>query len=146
MRARQELLETEDQAWHELCRRFDRVGELWDKPGATGDWTPKDVMAHVASWHAYAVDRLEEFASTGKFTRLGTDVDVYNAELYEQCKDLTLHDVRAMSGASRHRYREEIASLADPIPQHVIELIVANGVDHYAEHLPDLDAFLGEPA
>ena len=140
---KQQLLDEEDAGWRALDERFHHVtaGD-WERPGATGDWTPKDVLAHIASWHAYAVDRMEELRATGKFTRLTRDLDEFNQELYDECKDLDLHDVKVMSGASRHRFREEIAALADPIHEDTASMVRSNGTGHYDEHIPLLDKFL----
>jgi hypothetical protein len=71
------------------------------------------------------------------------DVDAFNDKTYQECKDLSLHDVRVMSGAARHRFREEVALLEEPIDERLARIIAANAHDHYDEHIPDLDRFLG---
>ncbi|MGH2559356.1 MAG: ClbS/DfsB family four-helix bundle protein [Thermomicrobiales bacterium] len=39
------------------------VGDAWmDRPGATGDWTFKDVAGHLNGWRELTVDRLEAAA------------------------------------------------------------------------------------
>lgn len=143
MTTKKELLDHEDARRREIDARFAELRvDDWDTPGATGDWTPKDVLAHIASWHAYAVDRLEELRSTGKFTRLAREIDEFNHELYERCKDVTLHDAKVMSGSTRHRFREEVAALTEPIDDATASMVRANGSEHYDEHIPLLDKFL----
>jgi hypothetical protein len=142
MSSKKELLDEEDRLWRELCARFESVPETaWERPGATGDWTPKDVMAHVACWHAEATQQFERFHTTGD-KPWWPDVDTFNAEAHEKCRDMTLHEVQAMSGAARHRFREEMARLEDPIHEKTERAIVGCGSRHYEEHLPELDAFL----
>ena len=144
MTSRKELLEREERAWRALCGLYDRTPEdAWEKPGANGDWSMKDVMAHVAAWHALTTDRLECLRSTGDLPG-APDVDSFNDEQHLRCKDMPLHDIRAMSGGSRHRFREEVAQIEDPVGDRLAQIVVANGDGHYAEHLPDLEAFLKE--
>jgi len=137
------LLAEEDRGWHALCARFARMPEdEFAKPGANGEWTPKDMMAHVAAWHAQTVDRFECLRTTGDLPDV-PDVDTFNERTYQECKDMPLHDVRAMFESSRHRFREEIAMLPAEPTERVRMIVAANGHDHYDEHIPQLEAFLG---
>ncbi|MGH2727477.1 MAG: DinB family protein [Actinomycetota bacterium] len=144
MNRRDELLAAENAGWQELNARLHRLGEDdWLRPGVNGDWTPKDLAAHVAVWHASATDRLEGVRMTGEMPPLPAPVDTINADQYERCRDLTLKEVRAMSGAARHRFREEIAQLPPEPEENVSMLIFGDGREHYDDHIPQLDAFLG---
>lgn len=139
-----ELLAAEDAGWHRLSELLHRLtDEDWLRPGVNGEWNPKDLIAHIAVWHASATDRLESHRSTGNLPPLG-DVDAINAEQYERSRDLTLKEARAISGAARHRLREEIALLpADP-GERLTMMIIGDAHDHYDEHIPQLAAFLGD--
>jgi len=65
--AKQKLLDAENRGWSELHSRFDKLSdEDWLKPGVVDDWTPKDMIAHVAVWHAQTADRLESLRMTGE--------------------------------------------------------------------------------
>ena len=144
MTSKRELLEAEDQRWHDLCALIHKVSDAgFSEPGVNGDWTPKDTMAHIAAWHAQTTDRFETLRTTGKLERV-PDVNTFNAENYERCKDASLHDVRAMFESSRHRFREEIALLDEPLTERLGQIIAANGHEHYEEHIPQLEAFLGD--
>ena len=143
MNRRDELLASEDAGWQELNARFHKLGDDdWLRPGVNGEWTPKDLAAHVAVWHASATDRLEGLRMTGEMPPLPAAVDAINADQYERCRDLTLKEVRAMSGASRHRFREEMARLPLDPDDRVTLLVYGDGAEHYEEHIPQLDAFL----
>ena len=143
MSTKQELLAAEEEAWKALCARFDAIpaGD-WEKPGVNGEWSPKDLLAHVAVWNAEAERMLQAFFSTARFTGWPA-VDAFNADAYERCREMSLHDVRAMSGAARHRFREECARLTDPIANDIQDMIGRNGHLHYADHFDQLDAFEG---
>ena len=142
MSAKQKLLDAEDALWRELHRRLESIrGDLWLKPGVVEDWNPKDLLAHIAVWHASTTDRLESLRMTGELPP-HPDVDVFNLEQAERNRDLSLHEVQAMSGASRHRFREEVDLLADEPGDLLTQVVNGNSTDHYREHIPHLDEFL----
>jgi DinB family protein len=142
---RNELLAQEDAGWQELSARLHRLAEDdWVRPGVNGAWTPKDMIAHIALWHASATDRLESYRMTGIIPPLPAPVDDINKEQFERGRDLTVHEARAMSGAARHRFREEIALLAGDPEERLSMLIIGDGSEHYDEHIPQFDAFLGD--
>ena len=143
--AREKLLTEEDAAWQQLCVRFHKLSdEDYVKPGVNDAWSAKDMLAHIAVWHASATDRMESHRMTGALPPLGAAVDDINAEQYERCKDLTLKEAKVMSGAARHRFREEMALLPDDPDERVAMLIYGDGAEHYEEHITQLDAFLGD--
>ncbi|MEX2555190.1 MAG: ClbS/DfsB family four-helix bundle protein [Actinomycetota bacterium] len=143
-KSKKDLLDEEDAAWHPLRERFHQLSDDdYLKPGVNGDWNAKDMLAHIAVWHASATDRLESHRTTGTLPPLGAAVDAINAEQYERCKDLNLNDAKAMSGAARHRFREEMAMLPNEPDERVAMLIYGDGAEHYQEHIEQLDEFLG---
>jgi Mycothiol maleylpyruvate isomerase N-terminal domain len=143
MSAKQKLLDAEDAGWRELHARLTALAdEDWTKPGVVEDWTAKDLLAHVAVWHASTTDRLESLRTTGSLPP-HPEVDDFNREQYERNRDLTLHEVQAMSGAARHRFREEVDLLADEPGDQLTQVVNGNSTDHYLEHIPHLDTFLG---
>ena len=143
MSRRDELLRVEDAGWQQLSERLHRISDDdWLRPGVNEGWTTKDIVAHIAVWHASATDRLESFRMTGTLPPLHADVDTINKDQYERCRDLTLREVRAMSGASRHRFREEIALLPPDPEERVAMLVHGDGSEHYDEHIVQLDAFM----
>ena len=143
MSAKQKLLDAENRGWSELHSRFDKLSdEDWLKPGVVDDWTPKDMIAHVAVWHAQTADRLEALRMTGELPKV-PDVDAFNADQVERNRDLSLHDARVISGAARHRFREEIDLLDDDPDEFLQQVVFSNADGHYEEHIPHLDAFLG---
>jgi hypothetical protein len=142
---RDELLSLEDAGWRELSARLHRLTEGdWVRPGVNGEWTPKDMIAHIALWHASATDRLGSYRMTGAIPPLPAAVDDINREQFERSRDLTVKEARAMSGAARHRFREEIAMLPDDPEERLSMLIIGDGSEHYDEHIPQFDAFLGD--
>jgi DinB family protein len=141
--SRRELLDAEEIAWRGMWARFRSLGpDDWTRPGTGDPWSPKDVLAHIAAWHAEITAALEALRCRDDVTAWPPDVDAFNADAYERCKDMSLHDVEAMSGAARHRFREELAQAKDPLPDVMTARVACCGHEHYAEHVPQLEAFL----
>ena len=144
MSTKQKLLDAEDRHWREMHARLEKLSpEDWLRPGVNGDWNAKDLLAHVAAWHAHTTDRFESLRMTGTLPSFNLDVDEFNQRLFEENRGLTLHEVQAMSGAARHRFREEIDLLPNEPDDLIQKIVYANADEHYEEHIPHLDAFLG---
>jgi hypothetical protein len=141
--AKQKILDDEERRWRELSARLQALAQDdWLRPGVVEGWTAKDLLAHIAVWHASTTDRLESLRMTGTLPPY-PEVDAFNLDQYTRNQDLTLHEVQAMSGAARHRFREEVDLLADDPGDLLTQVVNGNSTDHYEEHIPHLDAFLG---
>ncbi|MFY9588319.1 MAG: DinB family protein [Actinomycetota bacterium] len=140
---KQELLDAEEASWRELHARLDKLSDDdWVKPGVNGDWSAKDVMVHVAAWHAVTTDRFEVLRTMGTLPEY-PPIDEFNRDQYEKNKDLSVHDVRVMSSAARHRFREELAQLPADLGENLVRICEGNAHGHYDEHIEQLDTFLG---
>src|SRR5574341_1249832 len=122
-------------------------------PGVAGDWTAKDVIAHV-TWHEREMIGLLRKRALAGSEWWGLPLDERNANIYAANKDRTLPDVLA---EARQNYAEMIALLEkvtdeewnDPacwsdFPPDVMawQIVAQNTDEHYEEHLPDLRRFL----
>ncbi|MGZ4241706.1 MAG: ClbS/DfsB family four-helix bundle protein [Actinomycetota bacterium] len=141
MNKRDELLKLEEERWTQLCRLLDRVPD-WEKLGVADDWSVKDLLGHLAAWHATTIDRLEQLRSKGELPPPPEDIDAFNAKTREDNKDLSLHDVKVMSGACRHRFREEVAAMDDEAATKFERMIYGNAHGHYEEHIPQIEAYV----
>jgi len=143
---KKELLDAEEASWRELHARLEKLSDDdWLTPGVNGDWNVKDIMVHVAAWHAVTTDRFEILRTMGTLPEY-PPVDEFNRDQYEKNKDLSLHDVRVMSGAARHRFREELAQLPADLGENLVRICESNAHGHYDEHIEQLDVFLGSKA
>ena len=138
---RRDLARQEDEAWAAFREVLDRLtpGQMLE-PGLTPDWTVKDLLAHLGSWMAEAVVVLEQIGA-GTWTGLARSVDEMNASFYEAWRDADLGMVRAELASSRNRMLQEWFS-AEEIGPEAEEWFRESGPVHYAEHLPDLAAFV----
>jgi hypothetical protein len=116
------------------------------QPGVNGEWTVKDVLAHITWWEQHLLRRLR----TGQDDLYTPDVDPRettreaNAATFAASRERPLDDVRAEFDAS---YRELLAVL-EALPMQVAaqdevyEAIGADTFEHYPDHTEMLRAWL----
>jgi len=124
MTTRDELVQQihdERATWHALLAE---IGEdRMEEPGPMGDWTFKDLAAHLSVWGERTLARLEA-GPAGKTppppwpVAMGsedeiTDWDEVNNWIYEQHRDRPLHDVLT----ERDRSYERFATLIETMPE-----------------------------
>jgi len=143
MSVKQQLLDMEEERWEQLFTLLNKIPG-WEQPGVLEDWSVKDLLAHVAAWHAVTVDRLESYCTTTVLPPPPKDIDAFNAETYEVCRDLSLHDVKVMSASSRHRFREQVDDLNEEDAGKHERMIFGNAHGHYDEHIEQLESYLAK--
>lgn len=143
---RDELLQVEAARWGEISALFEGVGDRWDEPGATGDWTPRDVLAHITAWHEIALAWYVDTARTGQvdapWAPWGDDLDAFNESLHQKALGISVADVRANADRARAAFVEAVAALPNEVSDRQIRVTTGNGHGHYEEHIPPLTAFL----
>ena len=124
-------LQAEYQQWAAL---LDEIGPArMDQPGVTGDWSIKDIVAHLTGWRRRTVARLQA-AQRGEGVppptwpaHLQTD-DEINAWIYESNRG---HSVRKVLDDSDHVFQQLLAAI-EGLPDEVLS--------DPARHLPWLEA------
>ena len=159
---KRELLETmqgERAQWQSL---LDEVGEgRMTQAGVAGDWSVKDIVAHVTTYERWLVERLE--AARGheqrKIAADQLDLEPRNALIQEEHKAAPLPKVLAESQQVFQQLvalveelsdedltdPERLGSYLDPawsegLP--VWQCIVADSIEHYHQHIPGIRAWL----
>jgi len=81
-------------------------------PGVMGDWSVKDILAHVTTWEEEALKHLPLIISGGRPPRYVTygGIDAFNAHMAEQTRDLPLSDVRRCLDETHRRLIDFIQS------------------------------------
>jgi hypothetical protein len=94
---RQQLLKKLDQAWVEFKKSYAGLSDSQlMESGVTGDWSVKDILAHVTWWEEEALKHLPLIIKGGKPPRYSTKyggIDAFNAQMTEQKRGLSLSDV-----------------------------------------------------
>jgi len=146
------LIETRA-AWEALLARIDE--EQMQRPGATGKWSVKDIIAHVAWCESEIVPVLRTHVLAGSdFWNLSDDES--NEITYQQNKDRPLHDIVNEERQAYMALLEVVQQLRDEdlndprcfknMPQEWIpwQLIAGNSFKHYEDHMPALRDWLAK--
>ena len=147
MGRREELLRAEAEGWEELIAVLDATApELLEPPGVNADgWAVRDVMWHVAFWCADAARALGEIAE-GRFDRVrepyaDAEVNRLNDRELERSRGMRVDDVRAELHRARAAMLERFGTLA-VLTADADEWFEESGPAHYAEHAPELEAWV----
>jgi hypothetical protein len=93
---KQRVLRRLDRAWAGLKESYAGLSDRrLTEPGVTGDWSVKDILAHVTTWEGEALKYLPLIIAGGRpprYVRYG-GLDAFNARMTEEKRGLSLSDV-----------------------------------------------------
>jgi hypothetical protein len=156
-----EQIDREHAFWEQLVREIGEERML--EPGATGDWTFKDVVAHLNGWRILTLARLDA-ARHGRASAAPPwpahlseedDVDEINDWIYRTNRDRPLREVLGEYGSSFQRMRDAAAALgerdlAEPgrypwMGDAPLAIVITHSFGHlHEEHEPALRAWLDQ--
>ena len=94
---RQQLLQKLQQAWAEFKASYAGLSAAqMTTPGVSGDWSVKDILAHVTWWEAEALKHLPLIIEGSQPPRYATQyggIDAFNALMTERKQNLSLADI-----------------------------------------------------
>ncbi len=107
-------------------------------PDLANGWSAKDLLAHLAAWERYLIDRLIGEPVPDFSTEQA--VDDQNYQTYQEYKDWTWEEIEQHAKETFADMLHVLQAippqrLRNPELQHAIMI---NTIDHYAEHLPML--------
>jgi len=147
MARREELLRAEAEGWEAFVALADAVPpDLVDLPGLNAEgWAVRDVMWHVAFWCADAARALGEIAE-GRFDRVrepyaDAEVNRLNDRELERSRGMRVDEVRSELHRARAAMLERFGAL-DRLTAGADEWFEESGPAHYAEHAPELEAWV----
>ena len=129
--------------------------ERWTEPGASGDWTVKDVVAHVV-WHDREIIGVLRARALVGSELWALDTPSRNEAIYAESRDRSLAEVQAdarQTGAELEAEVERLteedlnepARIRDMLPGYrPWQLLADNTYDHYRDHRSVLRAWLEE--
>jgi hypothetical protein len=131
--------------------------EVMLRPGTLGEWSIKDVLAHISDWEQrflgwYRAGQRGEIPEQPEPGLTWDDLDLLNHRIYEKHRARSLPDVQATFDAS---YRELITAVEamseDEIftaghfawtrDRPLLIALRANADQHYAEHAGQIEAW-----
>lgn len=150
--SRDALLEKLRVEYERLWTTFTRLTpEQMVTPGVLGDWSVKDMLAHLIFWNYYAVSELQSALENRPF-EFDHDID-HNAEVVERYREQSWIDVLVGFASSYKEVEALIKSLPDDAfePGSALEKVLGESVtqalnnntyDHYALHESELRAWM----
>lgn len=134
----------EAEAWHRLHAVIDRVTlAMAEEPGYFEEgWTAKDAIGHLGTWMARGASVLRQIAA-GTYREGEVDVDAENARYLEAMRDVPLETVHLQAAAAHGELLAAWAQLPEITPE-AAYWVRKSGPEHYAEHLPRLEAWVDE--
>jgi hypothetical protein len=158
------LLEEQHAELAGLLSALDEEGFVRRGTIGGGDWSAKDLAAHMGVWEELALETMDAFgrgerpAVEDRFNESGAG-DRVNAEGVERFLDTPADDVMARFGDLHRRVVTQIAAMSDQtwtavypfdpdddtLGDRIGSLLgsEAGGFTHAAAHLPDLRAYVG---
>ena len=151
---RDEMLTRTRDAWARWEATLAEVPEeRMEDPGVAGDWSAKDVIAHITWFEKEMIGLVKARAFVGSDLWL-VGTHERNAVIHEENKDRPLEDVRAESAAVHPELVARLETLTDedlldpsrfpPMPAEwkPIEVIEGNTFEHYDQHAKGLRRWL----
>jgi hypothetical protein len=93
---RQQLLKRLDKAWEAFKESYAGLSDVQlMEPGVTGDWSVRDILAHVTTWEEEALKQLPVILEGGRPPRYITygGIDAFNAQMTEKKRSFSLSEV-----------------------------------------------------
>ncbi len=94
---KQQLLKNLDKAWQQLKVAYLGLTESqMTQPGVTGEWSVKDILAHVATWEEEALKSLPLIMQGRRLPRYKDQyggLDAFNALMTEKKRNLSLSNI-----------------------------------------------------
>src|SRR5919204_4471594 len=113
---RQQLLNKLDVAWAAIKESYAGLSDSQLlETGVAGDWSVKDILAHVTTWEEEALKHLPLIIEGGRPPRYMTygGIDAFNAWMTEQKRALSFADVLTQLNETHGRLLAFIASIPE---------------------------------
>ena len=114
---RQQLLNRLDTAWTAFQASYAGLSSSrLTEPGVAGDWSVKDIIAHVTWWEEEALRHLPLIIAGGRPSRYSVTyggIDAFNAMMAERKRDVPLSDVVAQQYDTHRRLIDFIQSVSE---------------------------------
>lgn len=138
---KQQVLEKLERTWNDFQQSFAGLpDDLLSQPGVNGDWTVKDLIAHVAWWEAESLKHLPGVAQGKRPPRYADKyggLDAFNHLMWEQWRGRSLAEVLQYAQATHQRLVEYIQAAPEELLLTETRFRYRLRVDtysHYPEH------------
>lgn len=117
---REKLLETIEQRWDELRASVEDLSdEELLEPGVVGDWSVKDILAHVTTWEEESLKHLPSIArgeAQQRYSAVYGGLDAFNALKFKENQKRPLAEVRSRL----HDTHQQLLTYLDTVPDELL--------------------------
>lgn len=111
---KQQLLKQLDRAWSALKASYDGLPDArLMEPGVMGNWSVKDILAHVTTWEEEALKYLPlilQGRRSPRYKDLYGGIDAFNALMTEQKRGFSLSEVLGQLDETHRQFVEYVSS------------------------------------
>ncbi len=150
-----ELIHQIESAWNDLQAALDGLTEeQMHQPGVVGEWTIKDILAHITAWQSRLIATMfkAERGVTPETTEAGKTVDQLNEKFYQEMKDRPFEQVWDDLDSSYHQLLSRLESWKEKDlfdtkrfkwmkGQPFSAYVAGDSYEHYAEHAAQIRAW-----
>lgn len=112
-----QVIEMLDQAWKDFQDSYSGLSDAeMVKQGVTGDWSVKDIIAHVSWWEEEALKHLPEVVQgirPQRYSVLFGGIDAFNALMTEKWRGLTLEEVLKQTDETHRKLLEYLKGVPE---------------------------------
>jgi hypothetical protein len=138
---KQQLLSKLDKAWTALKESYAGLSDpQLTEPGVAGDWSVKDILAHVTTWEEEALKYLPLILQGDRPPRYSETyggIDAFNAQMAEQKRILPLSATLRQLEETHHRLIDYIQNAPEEELKQETRFrrrLRFDSYRHYAEH------------
>src|SRR5215468_7337798 len=114
---REQVLKRLNEAWLALKESYAGLpdSQLLE-PGVTGEWSVRDILAHITTWEEEALQHLPLILKGGRPPRYSAKyggIDAFNARMTEQKQGLSLSEVLKQMDETHRRLVDYVLSVSE---------------------------------
>lgn len=137
-----DFFKLEHLAWDQLNAPIKGLSKsAWAQPGASGDWTLKDVWAHLADW---MIETRRVLPTVMRGRKVPINIPLFNAKHYRKNQSMPLPIARQRLAWERKRFLSLAKNLSEEQllgNRRVYNWVSYSTYNHYVEHIPNLVRF-----
>lgn len=148
-----DMVKRERAAWEALIEQIEP--ERMTQPGVAGQWSLKDIIAHI-SWHEREMVGLVKAHALAGSELWNLPTDERNAAIYTEIRKQSLEQVLEESSRVSQQLLNILPSLTNqdltnpesfpgmPPDWQPWMIIAQNTYEHYQDHIPDIERWISE--
>jgi hypothetical protein len=114
---RQQVLEKIETTWNEFVMAYTGLSNVQlETPGVTGDWSVKDLIAHVSWWEEESLKHLPlilQGIRPPRYSVLYGGIDAFNAQMTELKRNTPLSEVLAEAAAIHRKLMAYLSNIPE---------------------------------